>query len=188
LIDKAKAAEPQITSKVEQVVKDVPNARQEGLKFALKGEDSLKRKIAGIIADNTGIEAATARINDAVRYTMVVEDASYVVGVEKGLARLETAGFEKLEVKNSWAKNRYEDAYRGINTVWRDPATGQVFEFQFHTEKSVAAKQFEHPWYELQRVPGVDPLEVAFAKAQAELIFGEVPFPNGAVRIPNYPE
>jgi hypothetical protein len=187
----SKAAEKKITPKLNDLVEDLrpqfPSARLEGLANSVKGIDSLKRKVVGMLKSEQPIGEVLQDINDAVRYTMVVDDAAYTAGVLKGIERLEAAGFEKVEVKNSWNKNKYESKYVGVNSTWRDPETGQLFEFQFHTEKSLAAKSFEHPWYELHRVPGTTQLEIDYAIAQAELIFADVPFPPRAVEIPTFP-
>ncbi|MEV6907040.1 hypothetical protein [Amycolatopsis sp. NPDC051071] len=127
-----------------------------------------------------------ADINDSVRYTVTLPESSYVTGVERGIAALKARGFEAVELKNFWLRNHDNTRYRGINMTWRDPATGQLFEFQFHTGKSFDAKQLTHFWYEVDRTPGVTQLESDFAAAQMGLIFGEVPYPNGAIRIPEF--
>ncbi|MEV6240390.1 hypothetical protein [Lentzea sp. NPDC051838] len=188
---KAKAAEHEITAVVDDLVDDLrpqfPSARLMGLEHSLKSPDSLKRKVYSKLNATPDVDRLLAGIGDAVRYTMVVDDAAYYAGVMKGIEKLEDAGFEKIEVNNYWYEYRNEDRYRGVNSTWRDPDSGQLFEFQFHTEHSLRAKEFEHPWYELHRVPGVDPLEAAFAKAQAALIFGDVPFPEWAQLIPQFP-
>ncbi|GGU65103.1 ALF repeat-containing protein [Lentzea flava] len=188
--EKAISAESEITPKLKNVVNDIkndlPSVDLEGLAHSVKGADSLKRKVVDKLSKNPDIDAVLGDVKDAVRYTMVADDASYVAAVERGIAALEAKGFVKMEVKNSWLQNRYVDKYRGINSVWKDPKTGQIFEFQFHTPKSLAAKTVEHPWYELHRVPGTTQLEIDHAIAQAELIFADVPFPTGAVRIPEF--
>ncbi|HUQ56806.1 hypothetical protein [Lentzea sp.] len=187
---KAVEAESRITPQLQDLVgtikRDLPSVDLEGLAYSVKGADSLKRKIVDKLTKNPDIGVVLGDVKDAVRYTMIADDAAYVTAVERGIAALEAKGFVKLEVKNSWLQNRYVDKYRGINSVWKDPATGQVFEFQFHTPKSLSAKTVEHPWYELHRVPGTTQLEIDHAIAQAELIFADVPFPTGAVRIPEF--
>jgi hypothetical protein len=187
--DAAVASEKKITPQLEAMVGEIkskfPSADLSGLDYSVKGADSLKRKVVDKLTKNPDINKVLGDVKDAVRYTMVVDDVDYVAAVQRGIAELETR-FTKLEVKNSWLQNRYVDKYRGINTVWKDTKTGQTFEFQFHTPKSLSAKTVEHPWYELQRVPGTTQLEIDHAIAQAELIYADVPFPDGAVRIPEF--
>ncbi len=184
LIARAKSAEVDISVKVQRAIDETPTGRPEGWGQRLKSEDSLKRKVASELLNEPNIDLVLGQINDSVRYTMVLPEASYTVGVQKGMERLAALGFEKVgALKNFWQRNAFNGRYRGINTTWREPRTGQLFEFQFHTAESLAAKEFEHPWYELQRTPNKHPLEVEFAKEQALLIFGEVRFPAGAVMI-----
>ncbi|MGW6931031.1 hypothetical protein ACWGE0_13275 [Lentzea sp. NPDC054927] len=189
-LEHAKAAEKEITPILEDLVDDMhpkfPSARLEGLEYSVKSADSLKRKVAGLMGDEPDVHKVLAEVNDGVRYTMLLDDAVYTDGVLKGIERLEAAGFEKVEVKNAWLKNMNENKYRGINTTWRDPDTQQLFEFQFHTQKSLSAKTIEHPWYELRRVPGATDLEIDHAIAQGELIFADVPFPDRAIEVPVY--
>ena len=40
------------------------------------------------------------------------------------------------------------DQYKGINSQWIDPESGQRFEVQFHTRISFEAKQLTHDAYE----------------------------------------
>jgi hypothetical protein len=57
------------------------------------------------------------------------------------LARIGARGFELAKpLKNAWPS----DQYKGINTQWREPETGQRFEVQFHTSASFEAKQLTH--------------------------------------------
>ena len=189
-LGKAETAEKIISPKLQKVVNDVKaepgygSARLEGFDKRLKSADSLKRKVVDMLTENPDVNSVLKEVNDGVRYTMVVDDAVYADAVKDAIAKLEAAKLEKVEVKNFWLRNQETNGYRGINTTWRDPDTQQLFEFQFHTEKSLIAKSFEHPWYELRRVPGTTDLEIAYASAQAQLIFADVPFPDRAVEIP----
>ena len=45
------------------------------------------------------------------------------------MTALQDQGFELEVRRNSWDN----DEYKGINSRWRDPASGQLFEVQFHT-------------------------------------------------------
>jgi hypothetical protein len=45
--------------------------------------------------------------------------------------------------------NRWDgEEYKGVNSRWHDPHTGQSFEVQFHTPQSWEAKQQTHGTYE----------------------------------------
>ncbi|MFI9381415.1 hypothetical protein [Kutzneria sp. NPDC052558] len=85
-------------------------------------------------------------------------------------------------MKNTWDDPKVP-AYRGINLTWLDseaPNGGLRFEVQVHTADSLAASDAEHVLYEIQRSPNSTAEEAAAAKLQSDLIFGNVPFPDGA--------
>ena len=46
-----------------------------------------------------------------------------------------------------------DDKYKGINSQWIEPDSGQRFEVQFHTRISFEAKQLTHHAYERLRTP-----------------------------------
>ncbi|MFD8494891.1 hypothetical protein [Amycolatopsis sp. NPDC059657] len=108
---------------------------------------------------------------------------------------LEAKGFKEVNTTNYWNiefekilqamidNGDAEAAYRGLNTNWLDPETGQVFEIQFHTRDSFDAKQSTHPQYEEKRVPNQTPANIEAAEAIMREIFGDVPIPAGAIRL-----
>jgi hypothetical protein len=79
-------------------------------------------------------------------------------------------------VKNTWTK----PGYQGINSFWREPRTGQVFEVQFHTPESFQAKMDTHGIYERTRVPGLDDATVEALESEQKRVFASVPSPGGA--------
>jgi hypothetical protein len=167
----AEKAELSISPKVQTLAAEF--GRLDGFGKRLKEVDSLKRKVAGKIVDQPDVTKILPYINDSVRYTIVLEDAAYVAGVESAITKMEEL-FDKVEVKNAWKKSENKNEYKGINTTWRDRETGHLFELQFHTESSLLAKTLEHPWYQLTRIPGLTALEVDFARAQSALLFADV--------------
>jgi hypothetical protein len=146
----------------------------------LKTEDSLKGKVRRIM-DRDGTltpDEAVAEINDAVRYTVGLNEGNYVEGVQRSQQALRDEGFEAVEDKY---KYRWEEGggYKGINTTWRDPESGMEFEVQYHTENSFWAKEDgTHDIYEEQRkhLPGTPGWNTGQA-AQDE-VFRNVPFPD----------
>lgn len=89
---------------------------------------------------------------------------------------LRARGFEELKVGNSWNGDRY----RGINSTWRDPGTGQVFEVQFHTTDSFQAKMDTHQWYEEQRLSATPQHRRAELQGMQNEVFAQVPRPAAA--------
>lgn len=86
-------------------------------------------------------------------------------------------------MRNSWTTNQY----RGINSQWREPETGQRFEVQFHTQASLDAKQLTHPAYERLRNSLTSPAEQRQIEEYQRKVGSCVPAPDGAAEIPDYP-
>ncbi|MFI9384638.1 hypothetical protein [Kutzneria sp. NPDC052558] len=184
LLAHAEKSAETIKPKIEQVARDVDGSRLEGLQYQLKGADSLRRKLATEVAAAGGdLAKAAGEINDAVRYTLVLPESGYTAGVKAAVERLQAQGFQVTKLKNFWSRNQNSLGYRGINLTVYDDATKQVFEFQLHTEDSLLAKEAEHDWYNWRRVPDVPQIEIDYAQAQSDAIFGSVRFPDRAVDI-----
>jgi hypothetical protein len=131
------------------------------------------------------VKEAVSLIPDAVRYTLQYEEARYSQGVRADIGRLKEHGFEMLTLKNSWSGEQY----KGINSQWIDPDSGQRFELQFHTRVSFDAKQITHPAYErLRSQPKPDELETMVLRAFQREVSAAIPVPPSAKEIPDYPE
>jgi hypothetical protein len=158
-IDKAisqiRLNEPNVTAEMTKVSRD--DAWLEGLDHRLKGDARLTDKITRQLRaepDQTTSEVV-GRIPDAIRYTFCAVPDSYTGAFYDIKARLEAAGYEMYQCKNSWSNAEY----KGINTRWATP-DGQRFEVQFHTPESFYAKQhITHESYERLRDPRTDNAE-----------------------------
>jgi len=175
---RSQEAEPRITESMQSVTGKVDDGKLIGLEYRLKGEDSLKRKLATDMLEDIGVDhgRVLGDIKDSVRYTMEVPADGYTHGVQQAINDLQAKGFENVTFKNTWDST----GYKGINSTWRDPVSGQVFELQFHTADSFVAKMDGHVLYEKERLPGVSPEELAAIKAEQADLFGRVPVPHGA--------
>lgn len=182
LLTNARRAEPHISSEVASVIHGVDGARPQGFSERLKGEDSLKRKIATDLADDPNLTpaAAIAEIKDSVRYTIEVTPEGYAEGVERAVTDLHARSFENVAWKPTWMD---PGSYKGINSTWRDLKTGQLFELQFHTADSFKAKTQTHPLYGAQRLPGVSEAEITRLKQQQAEIFRQVDVPPNVERL-----
>jgi len=179
----ARVDEGQISPRVTSVADNIDGARMQGYPdFVLKGEDSLKRKLATDLAENPdlSLDEAITGLRDSVRYTIEVPPANYADGVARAVDDLRARGFENVTWKPTW---NTPDSYKGVNSTWRDPATGRIFELQFHTPESFHAKMATHELYEAQRVPGVPAEEVARLRAEQGEIFRRVDAPPGTERL-----
>ena len=121
---------------------------------------------------------------DTIRYTFQYEEARYTQGVRTDIERLKDQGFELDKLKNYWS----DEQYKGINSQWIEPDTGQRFEVQFHTRISFEAKQLTHGAYERLRSQQADAFEELVLEAFEKKVAAEVPVPPGADGIPDYPE
>jgi hypothetical protein len=153
-------------------------------KFALKSPDRFKEKLASLIADEPGAEPTdlAADIPDAVRYTYLFAEDHYSDGIWRAHSSLEDQGFELQARRSSWENQEY----KGVNSRWLDQASGQLFEVQFHTEQSWAAKQQTHEAYEGIAAATTSVGERERLRAYQRKVSSSVPIPSGALDIPDY--
>jgi hypothetical protein len=162
-----------------------PDRHLVGFEFRLKNRDGIKEKVAKSMAEKgLSAEEATSRVPDAIRFTLEYDEDRYIQGVWADIARMNDQGFKLDILKNSWSS----DQYKGINSQWIEPNTGQRFELQFHTRVSFEAKQMTHPAYERLRTHQADAFEELVLEALQKKLTAEVPIPPGAADIPDYPE
>lgn len=183
--DRAAEAERSLTPRLLEISErsGVPMA---GLEHRLKSLESSRRKVADRLAEQgIGGDAAPvlAGMNDAVRYTFTSADATYVSDVTHVVGQLEAAGLERVRWHLSWP----DDGYQGLNTSWRDPATGQLFEVQFHTPGSFAMKEHTHALYEERRLPGITAERDAVLRAEESELYRQVSRPPGVERLARPP-
>jgi hypothetical protein len=162
-----------------------PDRHLTGFEHRLKGRDRIKEKVSGTIRDfDRSPEEAVALVRDTIRYTFQYQETRYTQGVRADVERMQERGFELDKLKNSWSGEQY----RGINSQWTDPATGQRFELQFHTRISFEAKQLTHSAYERLRTQETDKFEELVLEAFQKKVTMAVPVPPGALDIPDHPE
>jgi hypothetical protein len=163
-----------------------PDRHLAGFGDRLKGRDRIKEKVHDDIELlGRSPHEAISLLPDAIRYTFQYHDeARYAQGVQADIVRMKDQGFKLNILKNSWSG----DQYKGINSQWIEPGTGQRFEAQFHTRISFEAKQITHGAYERLRTHQADAFEELVLEAFQKKVTGEVPIPRGAAEIPDYPE
>jgi hypothetical protein len=155
-----------------------------GFEHRLKGRDRIKEKIYGMIKESSfPPEDAVSHVPDTIRYTFAYREARYTQGVWSDIERMKGEGFKLQKLKNSWSS----EEYRGINSQWIEPDTGQRFEVQFHTRISFEAKQLTHKAYERVRTKQADVFEELVLEAFQKNVSANVPLPPGAADIPDYP-
>ena len=174
-----------MTPAMREVESEDPDRHLVGLKNCRKSRDRIKEKAYDRIEEkNRTPEEAVSLIPDTLRYTFQYEESRYTQGVWAEMARMKDHGFKMITCKNYWE----EEEYKGINSQWIEPDTGQRLELQFHTRISFEAKQITHKAYEQLRSGQPDEFEKMELKAFQRKVSAEVPIPPGAADIPNYPE
>lgn len=155
-------------------------------KFALKDPNRFKEKFAKLIDADPDIDPAelVSRIRDGVRYTFIYEDTHYSSGVTDVCETVAAAGYELYECKNVWVDNA--KVYQGVNSTWREPGDGILFEVQVHTPASWHAKQESHPLYEVIESLSSTKEQRAEATSRQIEIFAVVPIPPDVADIPSY--
>ncbi len=161
-----------------------PDRHLIGFEHRLKGRDRIKEKVYDTM-EEVGSSAAEAVsiVPDAIRYTFQYREAHYTQGVWADMGRLKDQGFELHKLRNAWSGEQY----KGINSQWTEPETGQRFEVQFHTRISFDSKQLTHDAYERLRTHQADKFEQMVLEAFQKKVTDEVPVPPGAADIPDYP-
>jgi hypothetical protein len=161
-----------------------PARRLVGLDYRLKGRDRLAEKVLHHLRANPDIscEEAFRKVKDAIRYTFQYPENRYADGVHADCRRLMGAGFEAVDLRNSWS----DGESKGINSRWRVAGNGQLFEVQFHTRASFEARRLTHDAYERLRDPVTPKAERdALARYQRE-VSTRITTPPGAPDIPSY--
>lgn len=149
LMKRAAAAEPE-TSAILQSVAASLGGQMAGFEHRLKKRDSTIRKIRTALAKNPAGGLAKVVIDDALRYTLQVEDTpagNHATAIRAAFAALEKAGHKVIKVKNYWPRG---DNYSGVNAVLEAPG-GLPWELQFHTAASFKVKNDTHELYEEMR-------------------------------------
>ena len=179
----AKREEEKISPTLRAVESQDPDRRLVGFEHRLKGHDSIKEKVYnGIKLLKHSPEEAVSLVPDTIRYTFQYRESRYTQGVLTDIERMESEGFKLHKLKNYWS----DDQYKGINSTWIEPDTGQRLEVQFHTRISFEAKQLTHTAYERIRSKQADAFEELILEAFQKKVAADVPVPPGAADIPDY--
>jgi hypothetical protein len=180
----AEAEENIVTPAMLRIEAADPERHLVGLEHRRKGQDRIMEKVAHDIQyKGRTAEDAVANLKDPIRYTFQYTDTRYVAGVNADIGRLKAAGFGLVELRNSWSSTDY----KGINSRWRSPEDGQLFEVQFHTQLSFEVKQLTHPAYERLRTPSISKADQAELLDFQRRANGYVPVPERAHDILDYP-
>lgn len=150
LMEKAGSAEVWITPALSYLTQR-RDGELVGLEHRLKSRQSLTRKVSTRVAEYPDTPLDRLLVEDAVRYTIVIEDeplGHHDGSIHEILEIMDGIGHQVSWVKNYWPRG---DDYSGVNCVLRAP-NGTFWELQFHTPRSLAAKNETHVLYEEYRL------------------------------------
>ena len=159
-----------------------------GLDTAVKSESSLTRKISDRIrprdVERLGMEKAVelsaAKINDALRFTMLFDPKTYVANITAAIATMKAKGYQFVKLWNGWTKS--DGTYMGVNATFKT-AKGQLFELQFHTPETFNIKTKTHPIYEQARARVTSEAEKAALDQQQRDAYKSVDIPEDIEKI-----
>ena len=179
-------AENVITPAMRALETEDPDRHLTGLEHHLKGTERLKEKVATALEEQPNLtpRQALSAVPDAIRFTLSYSEEQYTTGLTADLERLTASGCELAKpLKNGWES----DQYKGINTQWRESATAQLFEVQFHTQASFEAKQLSHAAYERIRNSQTSDAELPELEDFQRKVCAKIPIPPGATDIAYLP-
>ncbi|RMT49934.1 hypothetical protein ALP47_01718 [Pseudomonas savastanoi] len=177
LLKRARKMEPRVTHMLRRVAES--HAGQlAGMDHQLKSVGSLKENLKQQMAvKNKTLEEAVAGVNDALRYSVVLDPQDFTAGLRGVLASLDDQGHVRVKLNNLFAK--HQPAFKSVNVTMRSPE-GALWEIQFHTPDTFRLKEQFHDLYkhsyalQLQGAPLTDQREV---QAPAQDAFRLVPSP-----------
>lgn len=183
LYDKAAKAEPEITKDIVEIVSK-NGSKMYGLDHRLKQPSSIAGKIGSdSIEKKQSLLDASKNINDLIRYTAILDESEFVskyFDIDESLASL---GYSKIKCKNFF--NRYakgESMHKSVQNVYKNK-DGNVFEMQFQTVASQAAKELKLPLYEEVRNSNIDISRVKNIEKQMKDLADQVSNPVGVESI-----
>ena len=153
-------------------------------KFALKSPDRFKEKLAKMIERRPDLSVGELadEIHDGIRYTFIFDPAHYTDQTQRACSSLIGDGYELTRLANRWDG----EEYKGVNSRWHDPPTGQSFEVQFHTPPSWEAKQQTHGTYERIDNPGTPVGDVERLRAYQRSVSSSLEIPDRWNEIRDY--
>jgi hypothetical protein len=152
--------------------------------YALKSPDRFRERFADLIArhPDKSPHELSLEVHDGIRYAFIFDGQNYAEATQQAHSRLKGHGFELEARWNGWGSREY----RGINSRWRDPAHGLVFEVQFHTPSSWDAWQRARGSYRRITDPRTSPAERARLRTVHAENTARIPIPPRSTGIPDF--
>ncbi|MGE1003307.1 XopAD/skwp family type III secretion system effector [Ralstonia pseudosolanacearum] len=182
----AEQAEARVTGMVERAIDGIGESRGEA--HRLKSASSLFDKLLRLMhKGRLSPQAAAATVEDALRYSIVLDAQTFVQRYADILGRLDTLGLTRTQVRNSFVLNH--TAFKGVNvgfTAGDGDGKAVRLEIQFHTQETFALKARFHDDYKQAQslyLAGADTEQRHAALDQAREAFAPVATPPGGEHI-----
>lgn len=186
IYNNAARKEPKITKDVKAAAES-SGARMYGLSHRLKTKESIERKIkSDALEEGISQQAAAKGIKDALRYTTVADNDNFVRTYNDTKDRLTNHGYSEVKCKNFWDLYRQGKAKHKQITCQFADINGYVFEIQFQTPDSIAAKEKKTPIYEERRKTGNTPERNAELERQMVELMETIPDPKDIYKIKSH--
>ncbi|CTP86177.1 hypothetical protein XTPLMG730_1368 [Xanthomonas translucens pv. phlei] len=188
LMTRARAMEPKVTDMLSRVAAS-HGGRLEGTQHQLKSHGSLLEKLERQMAlKKQTLEEAVAGMNDALRYSLVLEPQDFTAGLRGVLAALDDQGHVRVKLSNRFSMHR--EPFKAVNVTLRSPE-GAFWEIQFHTPHTFQLKEQFHDLYKRSlalKLGGAAPAEKRELEAPAIAAFSRVASPPGCDEIEDWEE
>ncbi|WP_429002602.1 XopAD/skwp family type III secretion system effector [Xanthomonas fragariae] len=186
LLTRAREMEPVVTDMLMRAA-ELHGGQLEGMHHQFKSPGSLVEKFERQMAlKHKTLEEAAAGINDALRYSVVLEPRHFTAGLRGVLASLDDRGHVRVKLVNLFMRHR--QAFKAVNVTLRSPE-GALWEIQFHTPDTFKLKEQFHDLYkhsfalQLKSASQVDQRQL---QAPAQAAFSSVEAPPGCEEIDDW--
>ncbi|KHD62119.2 hypothetical protein PK63_16665 [Xanthomonas phaseoli pv. phaseoli] len=188
LLRRARQMEPQVTDMLQRIAAR-HGGQLAGTQHQLKSYGSLQEKLTQRMAlKKQTLQEAAAGVNDALRYSVVLEPQDFTAGLRATLAALDDQGHARVKLTNQFTD--YPPVFKAINVTLRSPE-GALWEIQFHTPETFALKERFHDLYKRAHalaLGGASRAEQRILQAPALEAFKRVASPPGCQEIDNWQE
>lgn len=169
LLAGATQAEPRVTPTIREVSAAVGGV--------LRDDPSRVRSFHSL-ADTLAADPlrSPAGVRDALRYAVVLPERTYVADAQAAIRLLAERGLHPVAARSFWLDGSLA---RGLHTYWSEPAGGQVFEVQLHTEASHLARVVTDGRFEALRGLTPDDPRRGEAAGQIRAAINAVAVPDG---------
>ncbi|MHA6823507.1 XopAD/skwp family type III secretion system effector [Ralstonia pseudosolanacearum] len=182
----AEQAEARVTGMVERAAHGIGALLGEA--HRLKSASSLFDKLRRLMhKERLSPEDAAATVDDALRYSIELDEAAFVQRYADILGRLDAQGLTRTQVRNGFERNH--SAFKGVKVGFTaGDAGGKALrlEIQFHTQQTFALKERFHDNYKQEQalyLAGADRAQRRAVLTQARDAFTQVATPPGCEHI-----